>query len=121
MGEAKGAAEVESNDLPNLEGLKPTEIEKIMVEELLTKPKKKKGNKESKAPVTFEETVRPILKQFKKQLLDEKKEGKEGREESQEGEVSIKKRCQEMQGQNQSPETKTEGMQRFAENRSQRC
>merc|ERR1712029_261474 len=65
-------AEVESNDLPNLEGLKPTEIEKIMVEELLTKPKKK-GNKESKAPVTFEATVRPILKQFKKQLLDDKK------------------------------------------------
>jgi len=44
-----------------------------MVEELLTKPKKKKGNKESKAPVTFEATVRPILKQFKKQLLDDKK------------------------------------------------
>jgi len=72
--EAKGAAEVESNDLPSLEGLKPSEIEKIMVEELLTKPKEKKGNKGSKAPVTFEATVRPILKQFKKQLLDDKKE-----------------------------------------------
>jgi len=43
-----------------------------MIEELLEKPKKKKGG-ESKAPVTFEATVRPILKQFKKQLLDDKK------------------------------------------------
>merc|ERR1719346_953675 len=67
-----GATEVESNDLPSLEGLKPSQIEEIMIEELLEKPKKKKGG-ESKAPVTFEATVRPILKQFKKQLLDDKK------------------------------------------------
>merc|ERR1719297_655308 len=70
--EAKTATEVESNDLPSLEGLKPSQIEKLMVEELLTKPKGKKG-KGSKAPVTFEATVKPILKQFKKQLLDDKK------------------------------------------------
>merc|ERR1719297_102057 len=70
--EGKTATEVESNDLPSLDGLKPSQIEKLMVEELLTKPKGKKG-KGSKAPVTFEATVKPILKQFKKQLLDDKK------------------------------------------------
>jgi len=37
--------------------LNPIELGKIMVEELLTKPKKKKGNNESNAPATFKATV----------------------------------------------------------------
>jgi len=37
-----GASEVASNEPPSLEGLNPSQIEKIMIEEFLEKPKKKK-------------------------------------------------------------------------------
>lgn len=66
-----GATEVESNDPPSLEGLNPTQIEKIMIEELLEKPKKGKG-KDKKEKFDFVKTVKPVLEQFKKQLLDDK-------------------------------------------------
>jgi len=71
-----GASEVASDDPPSLEGLVPSQIEKIMIEEILgdQKKKKKKGAKGSdKAPFDFTKTVKPILEQFKKQLLDDKK------------------------------------------------
>jgi len=69
-----GATEVESNDPPSLEGLNPTQIEKIMIEELLDGGKKKKKAPGSgKAPFDFQKAVEPILKQFKKQLIEDKK------------------------------------------------
>jgi len=43
-----GATEVESNDPPSLEGLNPTQIEKIMIEELLEKPKGKGKDEKNK-------------------------------------------------------------------------
>merc|ERR1719471_240366 len=64
------ATDVVSNDPPSLEGLNPTEIEKIMIEELLEKPKKGKKKKEK---FNFVKTVKPVLEQFKKQLLEDKK------------------------------------------------
>merc|ERR1712045_476200 len=64
--------EVESNDPPSLEGLNPTQIEKIMIEELLEKPKKGKGKDKKKEKFDFVKTVKPVLEQFKKQLLDDK-------------------------------------------------
>jgi len=66
-----GATEVESNDPPSLEGLNPTQIEKIMIEELLEKPKGK-GKDEKKEKIDFVKTVKPVLESFKKQLLDDK-------------------------------------------------
>jgi len=61
---------MEPNDPPSLEGLNPTQIEKIMVEEILEKPKKGKNKKENK--FDFNKTVTPVLEAFKKQLLDDK-------------------------------------------------
>jgi len=63
-----GAAEVKSNDPPSLEGLIPTQIEKIMIQELLEKP----GKNVSKEKFDFLKTVTPVLKSFKKQLLTDK-------------------------------------------------
>jgi len=69
-----GATEVSSDDPPSLEGLNPTQIEKIMIEEILEDGKKKKKGKGSdKAPFDFTKTVKPILEQFKKDLLSDKK------------------------------------------------
>jgi len=60
----------ESADPPSLEGLNPTQIEKIMIEEILEKPKEK--GKDADKPFDFTKTVEPLLEQFKKQLLDDK-------------------------------------------------
>merc|ERR1712165_287911 len=54
----------------SLEGLNPTQIEKIMIEELLEK--KGKGKEKKKEKFDFVKTVKPVLEQFKKQLLDDK-------------------------------------------------
>jgi len=72
---ALGAASEESTMPPSLEGLNPSQIEKIMIEEILAKPKKGKKDKEDpgKEPLDFVKTVKPILEQFKKQLLKDKK------------------------------------------------
>merc|ERR1712242_546652 len=45
--------------------------EKIMIEELLEKPKKGKDKKKEK--FDFVKTVKPVLEQFKKQLLEDKR------------------------------------------------
>jgi dGTP triphosphohydrolase len=65
------ATEVASNEPPSFEGLNPTQIEKIMIEELIDKPKK--GNKEQKETFDFVKTVGPVLDKFKKQLLEDKR------------------------------------------------
>jgi len=66
---AVGAATTESfaEPSPTLEGLNPSETEKIMIEQILAKPK------ESKEAFDFVKTVKPILDQFKKQMLVDKK------------------------------------------------
>jgi len=67
---AVGAAteEISTEPSPTLEGLNPSEIEKIMIEQILAKPK---GS--GKQAFDFVKTVKPILDQFKKQLLSDKK------------------------------------------------
>lgn len=66
---ASGAAiEESSTGPPSLEGLNPLQIEKIMIEEFLKKPKG--ANKEA---FSFTKTVKPILDSFKKQLIADKK------------------------------------------------
>jgi len=65
-----GASEVASNEPPSLEGLNPSQIEKIMIEEFLEKPKKKNNDNEK---FDFVKTVKPVLEMFKKQLLDDRK------------------------------------------------
>merc|ERR1712062_669955 len=52
------------------EGLTPSQIEKMMIEEILDAPKDKKDKKDE--PFDFTKTVTPILEQFKKQMLEEK-------------------------------------------------
>jgi len=65
---ALGAATEEtSNDPPTVEGMDPSQIEKIMIQELLDKPK---GSK--KQAFNFQKTVKPILAKFKKQMLADK-------------------------------------------------
>jgi len=65
---ALGAATEEaSNDPPSVEGMDPSQIEKIMIQELLEKPK---GSK--KQAFSFTKTVKPILAKFKKQMLADK-------------------------------------------------
>jgi len=61
------AIEESSSEPPNLEGLNPSQIEEIMIEQILTKPK---GS--GKEAFDFTKTVKPILESFKKQLLSEK-------------------------------------------------
>lgn len=65
---AMRAASEEATAPPRLEGLNPSQIEKIMIEEILSKPKK--GGKEG---FNFVKTVKPILATFKKQLLSDKR------------------------------------------------
>merc|ERR1719355_215970 len=61
----------ESNDPPTMDGMDPSQIEKIMIQELLDKPK---GSK--KEAFNFQKTVKPILAKFKKQMLADKKKKK---------------------------------------------
>merc|ERR1712156_415872 len=61
------ATEDTSNDPPSVEGMDPSQIEKIMIQELLEKPK---GSK--KQAFSFTKTVKPILAKFKKQMLADK-------------------------------------------------
>jgi len=71
-----GSAELAPNgtasELPpkeqSFEGMNPSQIEKILIEQLLAKPKNSK-----KEAFSFEKTVKPILESFKKQLLEDKK------------------------------------------------
>merc|ERR1719422_533577 len=65
------ATEVASKEPPSFEGLNPTQIERIMIEELIDKPKKK--NKDQKETFDFIKTVQPVLDGFKKQLLEDKR------------------------------------------------
>jgi len=62
---------VESNDPPKLESLNPTQIEKIMIQELLEKPKRRNKSEKVKK-FDFVKTVKPTMESFKKQLLDDK-------------------------------------------------
>jgi len=62
---------VESNDPPKLESLNPTQIEKIMIQELLEKPKRQNKSEKVKK-FDFVKTVKPTMESFKKQLLDDK-------------------------------------------------
>merc|ERR1712207_100037 len=62
------ATEETSNDPPSVEGMDPSQIEKIMIQELLDKPK---GSK--KEAFNFQKTVKPILAKFKKQMLADKR------------------------------------------------
>jgi len=66
---AMGAASEEATTPPSFEGLNPSQIEKIMIEEILSKPKKGSG----KEGFNFVKTVKPILATFKKQLLSDKR------------------------------------------------
>merc|ERR1712217_894406 len=52
----------------SVEGMDPSQIEKIMIQELLDKPK---GSK--KEAFNFQKTVKPILAKFKKQMLADKR------------------------------------------------
>jgi len=61
------AATDDVSNEPNFEGLNPSEIEKIMMEEMA----KPKGS--GKDGFNFTKTVGPILDSFKKQLLEDKK------------------------------------------------
>lgn len=65
-----GAASEEATMPPSLDGLNPSQIEKMMIEEILSKPKKKGSGKEG---FNFVKTVKPILATFKKQLLSDKR------------------------------------------------
>merc|ERR1712073_83910 len=67
MGVLGAATEDTSNDPPSVEGMDPSQIEKIMIQELLEKPK---GSK--KQAFSFTKTVKPILAKFKKQMLADK-------------------------------------------------
>jgi len=82
---AVGAASTESftEPSPTLEGLNPSEIEKIMIEQLLAKPK------ESKEAFDFVKTVKPILDQFKKQMLVDKKK----MQQELDSDVAVIKKC----------------------------
>merc|ERR1712204_77232 len=62
------ATEETSNDPPSVEGMDPSQIEKIMIQELLDKPK---GSK--KQAFNFQKTVKPIMAKFKKQMLADKR------------------------------------------------
>jgi len=67
---ALGAAVQEDGEMdpPSVEGMDPSQIEKIMIQELLDKPK---GSK--KEAFNFQKTVKPILAKFKKQMLADKR------------------------------------------------
>lgn len=83
---AVGAATTESpsEPSPTLEGLNPSQIEKIMIEQILAKPK---GN--SKQAFDFVETVKPILDQFKKQMLSDKRK----MQQELDSDVAVIKKC----------------------------
>jgi len=66
LGVATGESSTEPS--PTLEGLNPSQIEKIMIEQFLAKPK---GS--GKQAFDFVKTVKPILDEFKKQLLADKR------------------------------------------------
>merc|ERR1712079_610023 len=68
-----GAASEESTMPPSLEGLNPSQIEKIMIEEILSKPKKGKPKGSDKGAFNFVKTVKPVLEQFKKRMLSDKR------------------------------------------------
>jgi len=65
-----GENAAESNIPTSVEGLTPSQIEKIMIEEIVDKPKKEAEKKEA---FDFVKTVSPILATFKEQMLEEKK------------------------------------------------
>lgn len=67
---ALGAAVQEDGEMdpPSVEGMDASQIEKIMIQELLDKPK---GSK--KEAFNFTKTVKPILAKFKKQMLADKR------------------------------------------------
>jgi len=58
--------EVVSNEPPSFEGMNPSQIEKILIEQLLKGPEKKEA-------FNFTKTVKPILDAFKVQLLEDKR------------------------------------------------
>jgi len=65
-----GENAADSNIPTSVEGLTPSQIEKIMIEEIVDKPKKAEEKKEA---FDFVKTVSPILATFKAQMLEEKK------------------------------------------------
>jgi len=70
LGVATGETSTEPS--PTLEGLNPSQIEKIMIEQILAKPK---GS--GKEAFDFVKTVKPILDTFKKQMIADKKKNAE--------------------------------------------
>merc|ERR1712032_1402858 len=68
---------------PNLEGKKPTEIEKMLMEEMLKKPKGSKGG------FNFAKTVGKTLKKFKTKLLKDKR----GMQRRLDGDIRSVRRC----------------------------
>merc|ERR1712008_474460 len=78
------ATEKTSNDPPSVEGMDPSQIEKIMIQELLDKPK---GSK--KQAFNFQKTVKPVLAKFKKQMLADKRK----MQASLDKDVAVIKKC----------------------------
>merc|ERR1712129_346830 len=78
------ATEETSNDPPSVEGMDPSQIEKIMIQELLDKPK---GSK--KQAFNFQKTVKPVLAKFKKQMLADKRK----MQASLDKDVAVIKKC----------------------------
>jgi len=66
-----GKNAAESSIPTSVEGLTPSQIEKIMIEEIVDKPKKDEDKKEA---FDFVKTVTPILATFKAEMLKEKNE-----------------------------------------------
>jgi len=67
-----------------LEGLNPSQIEKMMIEQILAKPK---GS--GKEAFDFVKTVKPILDTFKKQMIADKKK----MQKTLNGDVAVIKKC----------------------------
>merc|ERR1712141_959420 len=82
LGVATGESSTEPS--PTLEGLNPSQIEKIMIAQFLAKPK---GS--GKQAFDFVKTVKPILDEFKKQLLSDKRE----MQEELDSDVAVIKKC----------------------------
>jgi len=67
------ATEVTTSDSDpfSFDGKTPSQIEKIMIEEIFNAPKK--GDKDKQAEFNFTKSVKPVLDEFKAQMLAEKK------------------------------------------------
>merc|ERR1712204_149620 len=112
------ATEETSNDPPSVEGMDPSQIEKIMIQELLDKPK---GSK--KQAFSFQKTVKPVLAKFKKQMLADKRK----MQASLDKDVAVIKKCikkkkvpirqsgQEVRSEDEKIETQTESLQNLRE------